>query len=1563
MSNLPEDVKDAAEAAILENKLTGSTSKSTEDIVRDVVRADPDEQPDPKLFNTLTAQIKNTISLSKIDQDRVAKIRHINNKKESASVAFVEIVTGSKEAAKKFTDYIDSLVDNRMITSDDRLLLFASVVHLNFDDVPFVDFGVEAFTKVQEDPVTGVMKAVPDTATVAAWDNINKKIKLNSNHGYASTLKAKSRQRIASIIHEMGHAYFKTRATGGIYLESLKLYNKALVSFGVPLTQVRKMASTVQLADPLLDDRYLNTYHLTNAEEFFVQTFSKILLTEAEVVLTKITPMESSLIRSILLKIQESVIFAAKVLDSSVFYDTANDIVKQITSINKKTADQTLSVYEMNDVVARSVPLTQGYIRFVKNVKDFAKIVYNKGINDKYMLTRGEYEFLVNGSHFDPAMVAAMVIVKSQGMSLIDSSGRLGKNFNLFVSAYSEYKKTQANSLVYKVMRFFEDAREYDKFIKMTPEQRLKFFTEEFFSIGAEKKNIGYIPAVYEERSLALLDVYETKAKKDKIPDSKYAVGYLVTTGKRLFEIMTNPDFATTVFGKKAKPVLDPAYDYVSFGAKELLSTDEKDKLLARINKNDLLSKSVLDVAKEKLEANGLTDLMKITSDAMKLGFIRSFVVNDTLFDVAMNITPKKELQLNTFTSVLRETLATSKQRTMTKPQLVALLEKAAIKPEEIEWTGLKEYMDALPEDAKVDLSVVLASLKPFELTETVKGELLQKRSEEETTKAAARLLSEALVGQIGAYTYNFLFKKGEFIGDDNTIAIEFKPYLTIPRSIYNPETLLNSFINSKFKGNFWDFVENFDKTEIALTTKKYVELDNNGEPTFALMEKDATHFFEPETKTTVSQFNFGVYFWETDPDVKAFWAEDLKTKHPELIPLLDGLKKFKDTRIKLIEIVNTKVLKFLNDKLLLPEDKALLIQKMGETFNVENEFISFLPGGPTRWDKYSYEELVLPGGIEQREFLIQLPSISFSGPHWEENSVIAHGRANTRFSPDGLKKILFTEEVQSDLHQKGRDYGYIGVEPTKEELEAKASIELLEKSREDEREKMKARIVSRKDQLLEAINLDLFTFEIIPTATNRRGAVKTAYGYTVMASFHLPSGETIRRGVDIEYGEVARKWFSQAYSKYHAATGITESDRLKLNALAHDTRFHLNPISYYSIDANRIDNLDGINFIASELDSFSFAEKVLDYETAALRDSNLKKLVEFAKYEAIETILAAMYNSPVKMEQAFIDPNSIYKIDAFTPGTKGSVYSDSLDKMRQLRAEIGQLLEKFNELEKVPLAPYMTSEAWGGLTLKRLISYAVEHGFDGIAWTTGEQQANRYNKIIIRNVTEIKTVREAPDTYNITVVQIDGTEKNYGSVYKDYLKDYVGKEKAKEIIASSDDTFVIRPAQDKTMLFGATGYVKFYEDILVKVANKIGKKYKTSVTLQEIEGIGKQPYLPITDEMRVSVLSEGLPLFNKMDPEKTPDDELVRWSDKEDAISNIKKLVEVKTDIGLITRVASANIDPSLVNKILTQSKDEKEFTDSLIALLESDSVEQSKATGLWSVKTKRPKKQKPQS
>lgn len=66
------------------------------------------------------------------------------------------------------------------------------------------------------------------------------------------------------------------------------------------------------------------------------------------------------------------------------------------------------------------------------------------------------------------------------------------------------------------------------------------------------------------------------------------------------------------------------------------------------------------------------------------------------------------------------------------------------------------------------------------------------------------------------------------------------------------------------------------------------------------------------------------------------------------------------------------------------------------------------------------YSQYTLPGGENYRNIGFVIPSIVHNDPHWNDEGIQATARVKDRVTPDG-KKMLFIEEIQSDLHEQAR--------------------------------------------------------------------------------------------------------------------------------------------------------------------------------------------------------------------------------------------------------------------------------------------------------------------------------------------------------------------------------------------------------------------------------------------------------------------------------------------------------------------------------------------------------------
>lgn len=144
-----------------------------------------------------------------------------------------------------------------------------------------------------------------------------------------------------------------------------------------------------------------------------------------------------------------------------------------------------------------------------------------------------------------------------------------------------------------------------------------------------------------------------------------------------------------------------------------------------------------------------------------------------------------------------------------------------------------------------------------------------------------------------------------------------------------------------------------------------------------------------------------------------------------------------------------------------------------------------------------------------------------------------------------------------------------------------------------------------------------------------------------------------------------------------------------------------------------------------------------------------------------------------------------------------------------------------------VPRGPFVQkTEAWVGLALKRMIRWAAENGFDRIAWTTGEQQAERYDlsKQVHRISWEEKTGFFRAHAFTGSDVVKTGVSA------KD-LPDLVGKDVADKLLQAKPtpqfrgDTDGPRIVSGLDLKVGGEGMRAFYDKIVPGVARDVLKK------------------------------------------------------------------------------------------------------------------------------------------
>jgi hypothetical protein len=207
-----------------------------------------------------------------------------------------------------------------------------------------------------------------------------------------------------------------------------------------------------------------------------------------------------------------------------------------------------------------------------------------------------------------------------------------------------------------------------------------------------------------------------------------------------------------------------------------------------------------------------------------------------------------------------------------------------------------------------------------------------------------------------------------------------------------------------------------------------------------------------------------------------------------------------------------------------------------------------------------------------------------------------------------------------------------------------------------------------------------------------------------------------------------------------------------------------------------------------------------------------------------------------------------------------------------QRMEELDYLLSQ-DKPSSVPDAPFKSS--WPELSLKRMVKWAADNGYDSVSWTPGKVQAARYD--LSHQVQSVRATKRQDGSFKLDVVPHgdQGFETLVNSVSAEKLADHVGKELAEKIVSKGGGEF-----SGLDLQVGGEGMAGFYDKILPNAANKLGKKYGAKVGVTKIGKGGVPGYktlrndeiaevpseevwsLPITPELKAKATGEGFSLF-----------------------------------------------------------------------------------------------------
>ena len=224
-----------------------------------------------------------------------------------------------------------------------------------------------------------------------------------------------------------------------------------------------------------------------------------------------------------------------------------------------------------------------------------------------------------------------------------------------------------------------------------------------------------------------------------------------------------------------------------------------------------------------------------------------------------------------------------------------------------------------------------------------------------------------------------------------------------------------------------------------------------------------------------------------------------------------------------------------------------------------------------------------------------------------------------------------------------------------------------------------------------------------------------------------------------------------------------------------------------------------------------------------------------------------------------------------------------------------------------VPSAPF--EKNWHELAFKRMLRYAAENGFDKVAWTTGAQQAERYDIGSTINVIDVNRDEIDDDIMDVYIyttkqsrIRLDvsrttGKVVYVADMYKEFmdkpLSELIGKDLANDIIKSE---YEHHRYEGDGLRIGGEGMKGFYDRMLPSFVSKYTKKWGAKVqdiNLPDLEQSAQTMHaVNVTESMKEDVM-EGQPMFRITEEEnRTPLTEAQQLV--------FDSLVEVAADAGL---------------------------------------------------------------
>jgi hypothetical protein len=184
--------------------------------------------------------------------------------------------------------------------------------------------------------------------------------------------------------------------------------------------------------------------------------------------------------------------------------------------------------------------------------------------------------------------------------------------------------------------------------------------------------------------------------------------------------------------------------------------------------------------------------------------------------------------------------------------------------------------------------------------------------------------------------------------------------------------------------------------------------------------------------------------------------------------------------------------------------------------------------------------------------------------------------------------------------------------------------------------------------------------------------------------------------------------------------------------------------------------------------------------------------LLEPARYERVFDINKPSKGKKILFVEEIQGPGGDQKYSFLGPNTDGSKWGSTVHKFDTKEEavlaakKIGvnpSEVEKVIEGEQGKMPPALQERIYD-IGVKRILAYAKENGYDGVAWTPGKMQADRYS--LSNKISQLTYWKNADGTFDLGMKTLEGkTVPGIPSkIPPDELTQYVGKDTAKKILS-----------------------------------------------------------------------------------------------------------------------------------------------------------------------------------